>query len=187
MVASTLSENAPAEPNADSQTFLADLSTALDDFGSLAAKISELRAGALAREAEVLKAILEKAVPLVPMLGENYEACYRRELVILTKEERVQLEKSTGFYSEHTLVLYENGLLVKAHRFGEWSAEGQCTTWELADEEELTPQAAIAAFGLSAIADGLRKRIAGGPSVRVLKEELEARLVELNRVLEGIL
>jgi hypothetical protein len=40
MISSTLSENAPAGPNAASQNPLADLSTALDDFGSLATKIS---------------------------------------------------------------------------------------------------------------------------------------------------
>ncbi len=144
MVPFTLSENAPAGfiQNTASQNPLADLSTALDDFASLAAKISELKAEALAREAEVLKAILEKVVPLVPLLGENYEACYRRELVILTKEERVQLEKNAGFYSEHKLILYENGLLVKARRFGQWSEGAQHTAWELTEEEELTPQMA---------------------------------------------
>jgi len=187
MIASTRSENAPAElsQSAASQNPLADLSTALDEFGSLAAKISELKAQALVREAEVLKVILEKVTPLVPLLSKNYEACYRRKLVILAKEERVQIEMNAGFYSEHKLILYENGLLVKAHRYGEWSEEGQCPAWELTEEEELTPQAAIVAFGLSAIADGLRKMIAEMQSVRVLKEEMEAKLVDLNKVLEG--
>jgi len=158
----------------------------LTNFGSLAAKISELKTEALSREAEGLKAILEKVVPLVPLLSKNYGACYRRELVILTKEERVQIEKSAGFYSEHKLVLYENGLLVKIHRYGEWSEEAQCPGWELTEEEEQTPQAAIVAFGLSAIADGLKKMLAGVPSALVLKEELEARLVALTKVLEAL-
>ncbi len=187
MVASTLSKNAPTGlgQNAISQNPLADLSTALDDFGSLAAKISELKSQALVREAVVLKVILEKVTPLVPLLSKNYETCYRRKLEILAKEERVQLEKNAGFYSEHRLILYENGQLVKAHRFGEWSEEGQRPAWELTEEDEQTPQAAIVAFGLSAIADGLMKVMAGEPSMLVLKDEVEARLVDLNRVLEA--
>ncbi|VVB62886.1 Uncharacterised protein [uncultured archaeon] len=189
MITSTRSENAPAglSQNAASQNPLADLSTALDDFGSLATKISEIKAQAFVREAEVLKAILEKLTPLVPLLSRNYEACYRRRLVILTKEERVKIEKNAGFYREHKLILYENGLLVKAHRHGEWSEEGQCPAWELTEEEELTPQAAIVMFGFSAIAEGLMKVLAETPSMLILKDEMEARLVALTKVLEALI
>ncbi len=187
MVASTLSKNAPTGlgQNAISQNPLADLSTALDDFGSLAAKISELKSQALVREAVVLKVILEKVTPLVPLLSKNYETCYRRKLEILAKEERVQLEKNAGFYSEHKLILYENGLLVKAHRYGEWS-EGLHPGWELTEEEEQTPQAAIISFGLDAIAEGLIKAFKEAPQVIILKEDLESRLAALTRVLEAL-
>ncbi len=71
----------------------------------------------------------------MPMLSIDYEQCYRREIVILTNEERVQLEKDLGFFSEYRLILYENGLLVRMHRYGEWS-EGLRPGWENTDELE---------------------------------------------------
>ncbi|HSD57829.1 MAG TPA: hypothetical protein VLB04_06575 [Methanotrichaceae archaeon] len=114
---------------------------------TLAARIAYLKKETLDREAAVLKAILEKVMPLVPLLSSDCEQYYRREIVILTNEERVQLEKGLGFFSEYRLILYENGILVRMHRYGEFS-EGLRLGWENADEDVLTPQAAITAFGL---------------------------------------
>jgi hypothetical protein len=187
MAASPFSDNVPSGivPISAPQNPLEGLSTALDDFGSLASKIAVLKAEVLAQEAEVLQAILEKVTPLVPLLSRDYEAYYRRELVILTNENRVQLEKDADFYSEHKLVLYENGLLSKIHRYGEWS-EGPRPAWELTEEEEQTPQAAITAFGLAAIADGLTKALLKMPSILILNEELEGRLASLAKVLEAL-
>ncbi len=173
------------DPGVASPKILTELSTALDDLGSLAARVSKLKREVLAGEAEVLKAILEELVPLVPLLSKNYESCYRRELVILAKVERVQLEKTSGFYSEYKLVLYENGLLVRRHRFGEWS-EGPRPGWEMTEEDELTPQAAITASSLSAIADGLIKVLSEASSMVILKDELEARHAALTEVLEAL-
>jgi len=179
-----LTAEARIGPGVASPNTLTELSTALDDLGSLAARVSELKREVLAGEAEVLKAIMEKIVPLVPLLSKDYESCYRRELVILTKEERVQLEKTSGFYSEHKLVLYENGLLVRIHRYGEWS-EGPRPGWEIIEEGELTPQAAITTFSLSDIADGLIKVLGEASSIVILKDELETRLAALTEVLEA--
>ncbi len=181
MSAPNLSENAMLISTDPATTgILSGLCTALDELSPLASKIADLKKDALDREAAVLKAILEMVTPIVPLLSKDYEQYYRREIIILTKEERVQLEKGLGFFNEYKLILYENGLLVRMHRYGEWS-EGPRPGWENTDVDVLTPQAAIIAFGLTAISEGLIKVIDEATSIFILKEELEGRLVALNR------
>ncbi len=165
---------------------LSDLNTALDELMPLAARIADLKKETLDREAAVLKAILEKITPLVPLLSTDCEQYYRREIVILTQEERVQLDKNSGFFSEYRLILYENGMLVRAHRYGEFS-EGLRLGWENEDEDAITPQAAIAAFGLAAISGGLMKVLGEASSMVILKERLEGRLAALTKALEALL
>ncbi len=165
---------------------LSDLSTALDELAPHAARIADLKEETLDRETAVLKAILEKTTPLVPLLSDDCNQYYRREIVILTREERVQLEKGYGFFSEYRLILYENSMLVRMHRYGECS-EGLRLGWENADEDVLTPQAAIAAFGLAAISGGLMKVLGEASSIVILKEKLEGRLAVLTKALEALL
>jgi hypothetical protein len=150
---------------------LSDLGTALDELALLAARIADLKEETLDREAAVLKTILEKVTPLVPLLSDDCDQYYRREIVIMTREERVQLENGYGFFSECRLIFYENGLLVRMHRYGEYS-EGLHLGWENSDEDVLTPQVAIAAFGLAAISGGLMKVLGEASSMVVLKERL---------------
>ncbi len=164
---------------------LSDLSIALDELAPLVPRIANLKQETLDREAAVLKAILEKVTPLVPLLSDDCDQYYRRETVILTREERVQLEKGYGFFSEYRLILYENGLLVRMHRYGECS-EGLRLGWENEDEDVLTPQAAIAAFGLAAISEGLVRVLGEASSMVVLKEKLEGRLAALTRILDAL-
>lgn len=164
---------------------LSDLNTALNEIQPLAAGIAYLKKETLEREAAVLKAVLEKVTPLVPLLSDNCEQYYRREIVILTRNEKVQLEKGFGFFSEHRLILYENGQLARMHRYGEFS-EGLRLGWENEDEDMLTPQAAIAAFGLAAISGGFMKVLGEASSMVVLKEGLEGRLAALTGALEAL-
>jgi hypothetical protein len=187
MASSSLSEGAAASimNKAVPQGNLADLCAALGDFESLAVQVSDLKEETLEKEASVLKAILDRVTPLVPVLSRDFESYYRRELVILTEREEVKFEKSAEFYSEYKLVLYENGLLVRIHRYGEFS-EGPRPGWELTNEEEFTPLSAIIAFGLPAIADGLIKTFGWANTSIILKEELEARLKTLVKVLEAL-
>jgi len=165
---------------------LSDLSTALDELAPLAARIADLKKETLDSEASVLRAILEKVTPLVPLLSSDCDQYYRREIVILTQEERVQLENGYGFFSEYRLILYENGQLVRMHRYGECS-EGLRLGWENDDAEVLTPQTAIAAFGLAAISGGLMKVLGDASSMVILKERLEGRLAALTKALEALL
>ncbi|MGA9099384.1 MAG: hypothetical protein WB392_10695, partial [Methanotrichaceae archaeon] len=165
---------------------LSGLSTALDELHPTAAKIADLKKETLEREAAVLKAILEKVTPLVPLLSKDYEQCYRREIVILAREERIHFEKCLGFFSEYRLILYENGLLVRMHRYGEWS-EGPRPGWESIDEDKLTPETAITAFGLTAILEGLINVLGKASSIVILKENLEGRLPALTKTLQTLL
>ncbi|MGA9099766.1 MAG: hypothetical protein WB392_12640 [Methanotrichaceae archaeon] len=167
-------------------SMLSELSTALEELQLLASKITDLKKETLEREAAVLEEILEKITPLVPLLSEDCEQHYRREIVILTREERVQLKEGLGFFSEYKLILYENGLLVRTHRYGGW-AEGPRLGWENTDEDVLAPQAAITAFGLTAISEGLIKVLGAASSMVILKEELERRLAALTKALGALL
>ena len=132
-----------------------------------------------------MKAILEKATPLVSLLSEDCEQHYRREIVILTREERVQLERGFGFFSEYRLILYENGLLVRTHRYGELS-EGLHLGWENTDEVVLTPEAAVITFGFTEISKGLIKVLGDASSMVTLKETLEDDLATLTKALEAL-
>ena len=163
---------------------LSELTTSLTELQPLASRIADLKTEILEKEASILKAILEKLMPLVPLLSEDCEQCYRREVVILTSDERVQLD-DFGFYSEHRLILYENGQLVRTHRYGQFS-EGMHFGWENTDEDVLTPEAAIAAFGFTAISKGLITVLGETSSMAALKEELEGRLAALAGALEAI-
>jgi len=164
---------------------LSELSTALDELQPLASKIADLKNETLEREAAVLKSILEKATPLVPLLSEDCEQHYRREIVILAREERVQLDDGLSFISEPKLILYENGVLARTHRYGEWS-EGSRLGWENTDEVMLTPEAAILTFGFTAISGGLIKVLGEASSMVTLKEKLEGDLAALTKALEAL-
>ena len=184
LLIATDSINTIASDSATANT-LSELSTALAELQPLATKIADLKKQTLEREAAVLKAILEKVTPLVPLLSDDCEHHYRREVVILAIEERVQLEEGLSFFSEHRLILYENGLLVRTHRYGE-SSEGLHPGWENTDEVVLTPEAAIIIFGLTAISKGLIKALGEASSMAILKEKLEGDLVALTKTLEAL-
>ena len=56
----------------------------------------------------------------------------------------------------------------------------------LSEEAEMTAEAAIKAYGLPAIAEGIMALFEWARSAIVLKEELEARLAALSGVLEAL-
>ncbi|MGA9097450.1 MAG: hypothetical protein WB392_00795 [Methanotrichaceae archaeon] len=192
MPTSSHPENA-VQTATDSATtgMLSDLSITLAELQPLAPKISVLQKQTLEKEASILKAILEKLTPLVPLLSKDYEQYYRREIVILTRDVRVQLEDGLGFFSEHSLILYENGLLVRIHRYGQSIDHGQLSEapqlgWENTDEDVLTPEAAIIAFGFTAISEGLIKALGEASSMAIFEEELESRLASLAEALKAL-
>jgi hypothetical protein len=186
MAASTTSEEAMASIKAaPHETTIANLCAALGDFEGLAGQISDLKAETLQKEAGALKAILERIAPLVPILSKKYEAFYRPVLVILTLRDEIPLPRSEGayFFSEHRLTFYEDKSLVRTHRFGQWTGM-QLPGWELSEEDELTTECAVRAFGLPAIAEGLINIFREAHQTTILKEELEGRLAALTAMLE---
>ncbi len=189
MAASLASGEIPAalSPKAGPHGELADLCAALGDVEWLAGQVDNLKKETLEKEATVLREILDRITPLVPVLSKEYEAFYRPMVVILTKRDEVPFptEKTTFFFSEQRLILYDNGHLIKAHRFGEF-CEGPRPGWEMTEEAEMTAEAAIKAYGLPAIAEGIMALFEWARSAIVLKEELEARLAALSGVLEAL-
>ncbi|MGA9099957.1 MAG: hypothetical protein WB392_13610 [Methanotrichaceae archaeon] len=163
-----------ALPKASMASF-EEINRALDDLQPLAPRINELKKEILEKEVEVLKAILEKVTPLIPLLSKDYEACYLHDLTILENTQMVNFEGDAAFYSEHMLILYENGRLIDQHRYGETITSSRIG-WEIIDEIELSAMAAISAYGLEAIAVGLTKVIKAASQIAVLKDELELNL-----------
>ncbi len=183
MVSSAFSENVVEKIK--SPRSLTELNAVLGDFEPLAAKVAELEKETLEREAQVLTAVLERITPLVPILSKDYEIYYRREIVIIADTKQVPLEQNAYFYSENKLILYENGSLVRMHRYGEFTG-GHRPGWELIDEHPLTALAAVGAFGLNAIAARLVRMLKDASEIVIREEELEARLVALAKVLEAL-
>lgn len=162
-----------------------ELARALDDFEPLAKLVSDMKKEATEKEAAVLKEVLDRVTPFVPLFGNVYELYYRRFLTIITRREEVPIdEDGSHFYSECRLVLYENGILTRVHIYGEMSFKPH-PGWDVHDEEEITPQGAIAAFGLAAISEGLIKALEGMSQAIILGEE-EKRLATLKPILEAI-
>jgi len=174
-------------PKSGPQGELADLCTALGDVELLAECITNLKKETLEKEAAVLRAILDRITPLVPVLSKEYEAFYRPMVVILTKKDEVPFpsERTTYFFSEQKLILYDNGHLIKAHRFGEF-CEGPRPGWELTEEAEMSAEEAIKAFGLPAIAEGIIAVFEWAHSAVILMDELEGKLAALSGALEAL-
>jgi hypothetical protein len=172
---------------APQETTIANLCAEIGDFEELAGQISSLKADALQKEAEVLKAILERVAPLVPILSKKYEAFYRPVLVILTLRDEVPLPRQEGayFFSEHRLNFYEDKSLVRTHRFGQWTG-GPLPGWQLEEEDGLDPAGAVSVFGLPAIVVGLMKIFQEARETTILKSEMEERLSALTNVLKAL-
>ena len=168
---------------------VASLCASLSDFESLALSVSSLKTETAKREAEILKEILARVTPLVSIIGRGGESYYRRDIIILTELEDCPLgvDSPHRFFSEHKLVLYENGLLMRIHRFGEAAGRDERRVcWDMTEESELSAEAAIAAFGLAVITTGLMRAFEEATLTIVLKEELESRLKALAKVLEAL-
>lgn len=165
----------------------ANLCALLDDFEPLAMEIASLEREASEKEAAVLKAFFDRLVLLIPVLSEKCEAAYRRTLTVLTVHHKIPLcpENSSYFYSEERLILYENGILVRAYRTGIFSG-GPLPGCEMAGKSEITADGVIAAFGFSAVVKGLIDLLSHAKAPAVLKGELESRLESLSGALEAI-
>ena len=162
-----------------------ELTRALDDFEPLAKLVSDMKKEATEKEAAVLKEVLDRVTPFVPLFGNVYELYYRRSLTIVTRREEMPMDgDGSRFYSEYKLIIYENGILSRVHMYGE-RFHSVRPGWDVHDEEEITPQGAIAAFGLAAISEGLIKVLEGMSRAIVLGEE-EKRLATLKLILEAI-
>lgn len=189
MAASLAVENSPAAilTKAGPHEDLVSLCTTLGDVELLAGCITDLKKDTLEKEAAVLRVILGRITPLVPVLSKEYEAFYRPMVVILTKKDEVPFptERTTYFFSEQKLILYDNGHLIKAHRFGEF-CEGPRPGWELTEEAEMSAEEAIKAFGLPAIAEGIIDVFEWAHSAVILMDELEGKLAALSGVLEAL-
>ncbi|MGA9099311.1 MAG: hypothetical protein WB392_10315 [Methanotrichaceae archaeon] len=181
---SSISGNPERALSKDSMA-LEEINRALDDLQPLAPRINELKKEILEKEGEVLKVILEKVTPLIPLLSKDYGACYRHDLTILESTQRVNFEGDAAFYSEHMLILYENGRLIDQHRYGETITSSRIG-WEIIDETKLNSMAAITAYGLEAIATGLTKAIREASQIAILKDELELKLDTLIDTLEEL-
>jgi hypothetical protein len=160
----------------------AALIAAIEDIEPLAPKISDLKAETTRREGDILAKILARVTPMVPIIGRQGESYYRRDIIILKK-----CDHAAWFYSEQSLVLYENGELFRIHRFGDQGDKGfHCPGWERIEEIQLTVESAVLAFGLSEIAGGLIRVLQDAESTIIQWDDLRAQIDALVTVLEAL-
>ena len=169
-------------PQPEMPASLAAVNAALDDLSPLPEKIALLKKETLQREAEALGKILLKAAPFVPLLDDS-EPYYRKSITIFSKSETVPLDIDRSFSSDVRLVLYEDGRLTRALRFRETCTRG--FGWEQEEEEDLTCAAAVALYGLDAIASGLAGALELG-SIKALHGKLEERRLAIVNTLEAL-
>jgi hypothetical protein len=169
---------------------LAGLSESAASVKELALEIATLKQQTIEAEAAVLAAIINHLAPVTPILSQDLGAAsiYRPELVICTKSEHVPfpLEPPSSFFSEHRLILHEDGLLCHYHRFGSTSPDGHRPGWEMVDEDVVEPITAIRSFTLESISRGLQEIFTNARQTVILKSELEERLKALSRALEAL-
>ncbi|WP_334102840.1 hypothetical protein [Methanothrix soehngenii] len=174
MASSLLSPSTPANVN-----------VVLDGIESLAARMVDLKNETLEKETAILEAIIKRVTPLLPLLSKNQVHSCRCRIIIAHDRIDAPLDGRAYFYSESDLILYENGQLVRTHRYGDFRAspgEG----WEIFDEYPLDASTAIEAIGLDAIVTGIINALEEAEETIILPIEVEARLIALSKILEGL-
>ena len=162
-----------------------NVNTFLDGLDVLAARVTDLKKETLEKETAVLEAIIARVVPLIPLLDRNQVHSCRCRITITHDRIEAPLDGGAYFYSESDLILYENGQLVRAHRYGDFRVSpGQ--SWEYLDEHLLNAAAVVEAFGLDAIAAGIVKALEEASEMIILSTEAETRLVALSKILEDL-
>ena len=174
MASSLLSPSTPANVN-----------VVLDGIESLAARMVDLKNETLEKETAILEAIIKRVTPLIPLLSKKQVYSCRCRIIIAHDRIDAPLDGRAYFYSESDLILYENGQLVRTHRYGDFRAspgEG----WEIFDEYPLDASTAIEAIGLDAIVTGIINALEEAEETIILPIEVEARLIALSKILEGL-
>lgn len=162
----------------------ANVNVVLDGLESLAARMTDLKNETLEKETAVLEAIIKRVTPLIPLLSKNQGNSCRCRIIIAHDRIDAPLDGGAYFYSESDLILYENGQLVRTHRYGDFRVSpGQ--GWEIFDEYPLDASTAIEAIGLDAIVTGIINALEEASETIILPIEVEARLIALSKILEG--
>ena len=174
MASSSLSPPTPANVNA----FLSGLD-------ALADRVTDLKKETLEKKTAVLEAIIARVVPLIPLLNNPQVYSCRCRIIIAHDRIDAPLDGGAYFYSESDLILYENGQLVRTHRYGYFRVSpGQ--GWEIFDEYPLDASTAIEAIGLDAIVTGIINALEEASETIILPLEVEARLIALSKILEDL-
>ena len=174
MASSSLSLPTPTNVNA-----------VLDDLDTLAARVTDLKKETLEKETAVLEAIIKRVVPLIPLLSKTQVYSCRCRITIAHDRTDAPLDGGAYFYSESDLILYENGQLVRTHRYGDFRVSpGQ--SWEYLDEHLLNAAAVVEAFGLDAVVAGIIKALEEAEETIILPPEVEDRLAALSKILEDL-
>jgi hypothetical protein len=66
---------------------------------------------------------------------------------------------SKGDYLGSRLILFRDGRLVHVARAGKWNRQGEISSWEIIDEEELCLDDAIKLYGFKEIIKGLTEQL----------------------------
>jgi hypothetical protein len=162
-----------------------NVNVVLDDLDALAARVTDLKKETLEKETAVLEAIIKRVTPLIPLLNNPQVYSCRCRIVIAHDRIEAPLDGGAYFYSENDIILYENGQLVRTHRYGDFRvSHGQ--SWEFFDEYPLDVSSAVEAIGLDVVVASIIKVFEEAAETIILPQEVEARLVALSKILEDL-
>ncbi|VVB66814.1 Uncharacterised protein [uncultured archaeon] len=162
---------------------LSDLAATLADLEPAAAMAEAARLALLQKEGQALQEILRRVWRLMTLQdAKNRESCYRHEIALQEICERAQKGEQSGQRVCTRLVFCDDQKLIRRFEVEQW---GSCA-FQIQDEQELTCEMAVKAFGLDAICRGLEEELKASYPMKANLAGCQERLLAVTRLLEGL-
>ncbi len=162
---------------------LSDLAATLDELLPAATMTEAAKKALLQKEAQALQEILRRVRLLMTLQdAKSRESCYRHEILLLEISEGARTGEHSGLRISTRLVFCDDQRLIRRFEVEQW---GDCG-FQIQDEQELTCEMAVKAFGLDAICKGLEEELRTGYPMKATLTGYQERLLAVTKMLEGI-
>ncbi len=162
---------------------LSDLAATLDELLPAATMAEAARKALLQKEAQALQEILRRVRLLMTLQdAKTRESCYRHEINLLEISEGARTGEHSGLRISTRLVFCDDQRLIRRFEVEQW---GDCS-FQIQDEQELTCEMAVKAFGLDAICSGLQKELLSGYPMAEMLAGYQERLLAATKILEEL-
>ncbi len=159
------------------------LAATLDELLPAATMTEAAKKALLQKEAQALQEILRRVRLLMTGQDAQFrESCYRHEIVLLEISEEARTGEQSGLRISTRLVFCDDQRLIRRFEVEQW---GDCG-FQIQDEQELTYEMAVKAFGLDAICAGLQEALLARYPVKAMLADYQERLLLATKMLEGL-